>query len=370
MGSLQILTRDEAAFRIKDWPDVYYSPAYAAVVEVSDGAAWQVAVWKDGAIMMPYLLRPIPTDFVGSAKSTELFDIVSPYGYSGCFTSADVSEEECGAFRTTLRAELKRRGVVAEFLRLGSLVPGRETLLAADKSVTSKRHNDTIGIDTTVPEQVYWDRCEGRARTAVRKATRLGYSVTTRPIERDDLVADSPFRSLYSKTMQRVAAQSYYYFQDAYYETLYRELGAQLRWFLVSNASGEPVVIAMTMVWQPFVHLHLVGSDPMAMRDGAGNLCYDGMLRWACQQPEIQLCHLGGGLTADDALFNFKKSFGGERMSFWIASSILNAQAYEHLTRQRATAIGCTTDELLRCSYFPAYRAPERLFDKVLRPAA
>lgn len=370
MGSLQILTREEAAATMLDFPDVYYSPSYAAVAEASDGAAWQIAVWKGGAILMPFLLRPILADLVDSTGYGTLFDIVSPYGYSGCFAREEVSPAECRSFRAALRAELERRGVVAEFLRLGNLVEGREVLLAADELLTAKRHNDTIGIETNVAEQVYWDRCEGRARTAVRKATRLGYTAATRPIERVDLAPDSPFRRLYTETMQRVAAQPYYYFDDDYYDTLFHELGTRLRWFIANNAAGEPVVMAMTMVWRPFVHLHLVGSDPVATRDGAGNLCYDAMFRWACQQPEVQLCHLGGGLSADDALFNFKKSFGGQRIPFWVASSILNARAYEHLTRRRAAAIGSTAEELVRCSYFPAYRAPERVVREVLRPAA
>lgn len=369
MGQLEILSRHEAESLNLDWPDLYFSPAYGRVVEHSDQGTWHVAIWRPGPIILPFLLRVIPTG-QGAEGTQPSYDIVSPYGYSGCCSPEEVSIDQWHAFRVAFREEMKRRGVVSEFLRLGSLIHGRESLLRCDTTLTATRHNDTIVVNTSADVDSYWDRCEGRSRTAVRKALRLGYTAITRPVNRSDFSAASWFRTMYEATMQRVAAQPYYFFDDAYFTTLYDSLADQLRWFIVYRPDGVEAVMALTFVWAPHLHLHLVASEPAPMRDGAGNLCYDGMLRWACENKDIHGCHLGGGLSADDPLFKFKKSFGGVQVPFWVASSILDLPRYHALVNQHAETLGYRAQSLWACRYFPAYRAPASLLDKQLQRAA
>ncbi len=350
MSCLRILSRQQASQSDMPWPDMYYSPQYARIVEISDQADWNVAVWDDGPILMPFLRRPID-------GTDGCFDIASPYGYSGCWAPPEVPLEQWQAFRRALRERLVDEGTVAEFLRLGGLVPGKDALLAADNRVRGTWHNDTIVVDVGCSADEYWANCEGRARTKTRKALKLNYTTRVRPATCEDFRAGSDFRRLYATTMQRVGASGYYLFGQDYFDAFCAQLGDRLVMFEVISPTSQIVVSGFAIQWPPFLHLHLVGSEPSATRDGAGNLCYDAILRWACEHPELQRCHLGGGLSPNDPLFSFKKSFGGRRVPYWVATHILHAARYEQLVAAKAIREGCRASDLIATGYFPAYRA-------------
>ena len=156
--------------------------------------------------------------------------------------------------------------------------------------------------------------------------------------------------------MRRVSASSYYLFSDNYFRALSDNLLEKLVMFESLSPGGDVVASGLAIAWEPFLHNHLVGTDPQAVRDGAGNLCYDAMLRWACTQPQLRHCHLGGGLASDDALFRFKKSFGGRRVPYWIGSSVFDQERYDALVASQASRLGCSPEDLQATGYFPAYR--------------
>jgi hypothetical protein len=351
--TLSILSREEAAaLPDSTWPDVYFSPGYGAAAEASDGGRWHSALWDGGRIQEPFLLRELDAGLAGPGS----FDASSPYGYAGIAGAEDVAPLDWTEFRRALRAELARRGVVSEFLRFGDLVPGREAAAAADPLLGLRFGNETVVAELSRGFDAFWDACEGRARTAVRKARKLGWEVHVAIAQEADLKEDSSFRRLYEDSMRRVGARPYYLFADSYYEALREGLGGGLLLARVAHADGRVGAAALLMLHGELMHYHLAGSERSAARDGANALLLCGAAETGVARG-ARLLHLGGGLGGSEELFRFKRAFGRSIRGFHQARSVIAPGRYDALVRARAAATGRSPEDLLSRDYFPAYRA-------------
>lgn len=350
MTSLEFLNREQAEGAGLNFPDIYFSPAYAQASECMEGGMWQLAVFEGGKLLAPYLLRPLPNGLT----TRKLYDLVSPYGYAGAFTAPGTELKDVIRFRDALKAYAAQRGIVAEFLRQGGLVPGRTLLFSADEAIESVHFNDTVLIDLRQGAEAYWSGCDGRNRTAVRKARKLGFRPTVRAAQSNDLITGD-FRRLYDRTMERLGAGMNYRMSDAYYESLLAGMGASLLTCEVCDESGQVIAAALFMTFGPFMHYHLAGSDMTAAKSGANNLLIHSVIEWGCQNG-FEALHLGGGTKPGDNLFKFKEGFGGRRIEFWIAKTILLPEEYRALTEARARQLSVSAEELLRRGFFPAYR--------------
>ncbi len=345
--------RSAAAARLP-WPDVYFTDRYGAALEVSDEAAWEVAVWGDGPILLPYLKRPVDPELCDAAGEAGLFDLVGPYGYAGAWAPPELDPSAWTEFRSAFHEASRERGYVAEFLRLSSLVPGADALAAADPAVEIVRLSETFRIDLTGGEDVYWTRAEGRHRTSTRKARKVGLRAEVTDLAPRDLAPESPFRRLYEDTMRRVDAKPYYLFPDGYYE----RLGALSdgTWLGRVLDGDRAVAAALFFRFDRLVHYHLAGSERQAARDGANNLLLDAVARRGMADGADGF-HLGGGLREGDALHRFKRSLGGEALPFRVARTVLDPDRYHRLTAAHAARTDRTPDDLAATGWFPAYRA-------------
>jgi hypothetical protein len=352
VSEVRFLSTSEAQDLPLAWPDVYFTPGYGEASAYMEGGSWEVAVYGDGQMLYPYIKRPIP----GELGLSERWDIISPYGYAGIWGRPDCDDSDWSAFRTALRTALPERGVVAEFLRLGEIVPGRGQLLKADPHLTAQRLSETIAVDLSRGYHAYFDGSEGRSRTAIRKALRTGYQAKIRPAELRDLTEGGDFRTLYDATMRRLGAKGSYLMEDMYYRTLHSSQGERLQLCEVTSVGGQVEAAALFMRHDPWLHYHLAGSRLEAARNGANNLLIDTAVRFGVEQGIASL-HLGGGVSANDGLFRFKAGFGGRRLAYWIARNVLSSDDYETLVTARAKNLDVDPKTLKETGFFPAYRA-------------
>lgn len=334
------------------WPDLYFSPAYGAAVEASDGARWEVAVWEPGPILQPMLWRPVDPAITGGA---ELYDLVSPYGYAGAWAPTDTPASEWAAFRAAYREAAIERGAIAEFLRIGALVPGADALAAADPALAVEYKQDTVLVDLSGGYDAWWTGAQGRCRTSIRKARKQGWTTRLRSATAEDLSSESAFRSLYEGTMARVGASAYYTFPDGYYSALGAAAGDDL-WLVEARQDGAVGAASLFVRWGDRLHYHLSGSSRQAGRDGANNLVLEAALKHGIDRGVTDF-HLGGGLGGEDALLKFKLSFGGRRLPYTLGRAVLDPERYPGLVAARAAATSRTSEALMESGYFPAYRA-------------
>lgn len=338
---------DAAAARRLDsqCPDVYFTSGYGVAAAIAEAGEWRVA-YGQHTIMCPYVQRRL--DDGGC-------DAVSPYGYSGVYLSPGCSPAELAHFWSSAVDHWRECGLVTMFLRFSPLDVASVDAMLSLGVVEMTRRSDTISVPVNLGAKQVWARMAGRSRTAIRKARTAGLDGVIRPASAADLTAGSAFRRIYEQTMARVGSAPEYLFPDVYYRLLAEGLRKHLLITEVRDPAGTIVATALVLRHRDRVHYHLAGSDQAAARNGANNLLLWTILEWAAESG-CGVVHLGGGVRADDGLFQFKQSFGGTRTPFWTGSVVLDHARYQALLVERARELGRCVDDLHRSGYFPAYR--------------
>lgn len=320
-------------------PDIYFTPAYGGVDASEANGTWRLLEMFDGGWLIPLAVRPL---------ANGVKDATSPYGYSGVYAAANLSDRDLDtAWRETITA-LSDLGIVSAFLRHSPLV---QQAPRTANQVSVVEDHPTTAVDIG-PEEGMWERMEGRSRTAVRKAIKAGYTNAVRPVAGEDLVEGSPFRNLYESTMTRREAVPSYTFSDGYYTKLLTALGPNLAISEVISPDGTTHAAALLMRHGRFLHYHLSGSQVEAARLGVNNLLLWGALKYAGTIGVTQF-HLGGGLRGEDALFKFKRAFGGRRFTYSATGLVVNEAVYDDLVGR---SLGSRA-HLGERRHFPAYRA-------------
>jgi lipid II:glycine glycyltransferase (peptidoglycan interpeptide bridge formation enzyme) len=323
-------------------PDVYFLPEYGRAASVTDGGEWVLLEAFDGAWQVPLIVRML----VDGTK-----DAISPYGYSGVYSSPSLSLSQVHeAWSGTVNC-LRGLGVISVLLRHSPLV-AQAPHFSEERLIISG--HPTIALDLTDNESV-WNGMEGRCRTSIRKALKNGYTADVRQAAGRDMAPGGDFRRLYEETMQRKVAAPLYFFGDNYYTELLDGLGSSLLVAEVRNRVGVVVSATLLMRHAPRLHYHLSGSSMDDANMGTNNL-----MLWAAAQfgiaQGLREFHLGGGVDPRDDLFKFKRSFGGYELEFNVSGLIIDHELYQAHTQNRAKELGITTDTLLASKYFPAYR--------------
>jgi len=73
----------------------------------------------------------------------------------------------------------------------------------------------------------------------------------------------------------------------------------------------------------------------------------------------FKLFNLGGGLSQNDSLFQYKAKFSKLKAKYYIGKNIFNKEIYQYLTLLRSAQEPQFNGE----QYFPAYRVPLMLID-------
>ncbi|MFI5892312.1 GNAT family N-acetyltransferase [Actinoplanes sp. NPDC051513] len=321
-------------------PDVYFTAGYGRADASTQHGRWEALHYED-RLLLPYVVTEIDDGYL---------DAASPYGYAGIHVAPGTTEHDLARFWRLVQERWRDMGLVAMFFRFSPFEP-----LVALEGVRTTRSGDTVTVPIDGDADALWDNMEGRSRTAVRKACRLGYTATVRPARATDLHSGSPFRTLYEQTMRRVGSRAEYIFGDVYYAKLLHGLGPSLLIAQVFNEAGSVCASALVLRHRDRVHYHLAGSDSEAARCGVNNLLLWTVMHWGVRTG-ARLLHLGGGLQADDNLFKFKRSFGGRRTQFWTGAVVVDERAYDELVERRAVKCGRPPSELIGAGYFPAYR--------------
>lgn len=284
-----------------------------------------------GEIALPLLTRPLP-DGAGA-------DATSAYGYGG---PVGLGHPDVALFGRALDAWAHRHGVVTTFLRLHpllantGLVPPRAELVEAGRTVA-------------------WDTSPGRAlaqamhrhhRRAARQADRAGLEVTVR--ERPPSLEE--FRDLYVTTMDRQRAGSWFYFPEAYWDSLCGDDGALEPVLVEGRLDGVLVAALLCFADGPWLHYHLGASADAARSIGASQGCFLAAAEYA-QGRGLTGFHLGGGLGGDPSspLFEFKQRYDPTSvpLPFTVARLVHDRVGYRRLAGSDSTA-----------GFFPPWRRP------------
>ena len=352
-GVMRILTTDDTA----EWCaaldgsrqyDFHQLPQYHRVAELRGEGTGQLFVYREGGytIALPLLLRPVdPIEPEGWQDAT------SVYGYGGPVASHDVLPDAVMRnFQSALADELARRRVIAVFSRLHPLIAQDQILVGlGDRPANGQ----TISIDLTLSDEEQRAQYNKSCRTSLRKLKEQGF-VGLHDHEKRYL---PEFVSVYLETMKRAGAQSSYFFDEAYFNLLTRELASASHLF-VALKDGEVAAATLCTICNGIVQDHLGGTSDAFLKFSPDRLVVDTERRWA-KEVGARIFHLGGGVGAqEDSVFRYKSGFSKRRHTFRTWRWVLQPDVYDELCDRAARWNASNGLHRMSAGYFPAYRCP------------
>ncbi len=322
---------------LEDVPhDFYHLPAYVELCAAQEGGEARALHVQDGqrAMLLPIIVRPIPKGG---------HDASSPYGYPGPLLNGT---EDRGFLEDALAEgirELESEGLVSLFVRMHPLL-NRAQPTGIGVLV---RHGDTVAIDLTLPSDALWSQTRRGHRYDINRLLKAGHHLG---IDTDPPHFET-FRHLYRRTMARVSADAYYFFDDAYFDGLQEALGSLLHLAVVEI---DGIVAAAGLITETcgIVQMHLEASDERFARLAPGKLIYHGVRSWAKERGD-RWFHLGGGLgAADDSSMLFKAGFSPLRQPFHTLRVVISEPEYRRLVTARDPSL----DPGDLGGFFPLYR--------------
>ena len=352
-GSLRILETGDMA----EWlavlegsrqHDFHHLPQYHRVAEQrGEGVARFFVYCEDGCtIALPLLLRP-----VDPLEPEGWHDATSVYGYGGPVASHEtLPADMVRNFQTALAEALANCRVVAVFSRLHPLI-AQDGMLAGLGECPA--NGQTISIDLTVPDEPQRAQYHRNCRASLRKLREFGF---TGFHDREKRYLPE-FVSVYLETMRRVHAQSSYFFDDAYFNLLTRELDAVSHLF-VALKDGEVAAASLCTICDGIVQDHLGGTRDAFLKISPDRLVVDTERLWATEMG-ARVFHLGGGVGAQqDSVFRYKSGFSDGRHTFRTWRWILRPEVYEELSASAARRNAANGLRAVSAGFFPAYRCP------------
>ena len=300
--------------------DIYYCEEYVKLYETQNSKALCAICFDNmNILLMPFIRKEIEG----------YFDFETPYGYGGPISNSDNADWiSLALFEMKLLFE--REKFVCGFIRFHPLL---ENAKYFENCVQTIFDRNTVVINTEKSETEIWEnQIISKNRNMIKKAEKNGLVYKAEY----DFESLPDFIKLYNSTMERVGAESFYFFKEDYYYSLVNNFRGKA--FLGTvRKDDELICAALFMYLQDYGHYHLEGSNHMYSSLGANNLL---LWKTALEMKKlgVKRFHLGGGYNSDsnNSLLKFKKSFSNNLMDFYIGKWIFNEEKYLELKEEWA----------------------------------
>jgi len=300
--------------------DVYFTEEYIRLYEASGNRA-VCFYYREGAelFLFPYLERRF------WALGRECFDFETAYGYGGPVSTSDNPAFCASAWHAFVNL-VCAKGYVAGFVRFHPLLRN-ESLCPRGVEIIPERYTVAMDLSGTVKD-IWLDEIHTKNRNVIKKAVKNGLSFTADYEYRNY----DEFKNLYAGTMDRLRADSFYYFSPEYFEKF--KNGIRNSFLGLVKVGQKTVAAAIFMYDSHYGHYHLSGSDKTML-----NLNPNNLLLWGAAQElksnGVELFHLGGGTDSaeDNSLLGFKRKFSRSLFRFHLGKIIFNQDIYRELCR-------------------------------------
>lgn len=280
--------------------------------------------------------EPIFTDQIDHGK---WFDLITPYGYGGWVLEG---KGDIAILDNAYSNICKELNIVSEFMRYH---PMWENAREMEKMYQVVYLGHTIAMNLT-DEEVIWNNLTSKNRNMIRKAEKNGVKI----FNSLDIDSIQIFKKLYDETMRKDQAESYYFFESQFYESMLKELKNNATVFLAMY--GRKTIAAAIMIYaNGRLNYHLSGSNINYRTLAPTNLLLYKAALWGYRNG-MKTFHLGGGLGSnEDSLYKFKRAFfRGEPKQFAIGKKKFLSDVYDKLNSLRTN--------MYSDSFFPEYRRP------------
>lgn len=327
--------------------DIYWLSGYVRAFRLHGDGEPMLLYYEDGDLrgINVVMKRDIAHDkhFVGKIPEGEYFDLATPYGYGGWLFEGEEKEDSFDKFSEEYTSLCKDNKIVSEFVRFHPVLE--------NASFINDRYYDTVLLGPTVAielddKEKIWERYSSKNRSHIRVAMKEGVSVKID----NSKEAFEQFMKIYETTMDHDDADSYYYFDRDFFESVRKDLEGSGTIF--TAYLGDVAIASSIMLYsEKYMNYHLSGQLFEYRRYSGTSVILDEAAKWGCDKG-FRWLHLGGGLGAKEGpLYEFKKAFykKGEDKKFHIGRKIFDEERYNELLGMREGDL----DE----GFFPRYRA-------------
>ncbi|MCJ8279687.1 MAG: GNAT family N-acetyltransferase [Rivularia sp. ALOHA_DT_140] len=333
--------------------DVYHLPEYARLEAKRMASESKAFIVIDGEkiFFLPFLIRSC-NDILG-AKAKNFSDAISPYGYPGVLLSEAAANESNFTYFALkeLNYYLKIKGVCSGFFQLHPILSNSNKLSQIFSRETVNKIGETISVDLKLSESQIWANTRKGHQSTINKCKRLGF--TARMVNLLEYLEN--FQAIYEETMNRVAANQSYYFDQEYFVDL-QNLDGNIHLCLVELES-EIAAACIFFECGRIVQAHLGGTKNKFLQQSPFNYLLDYVRYWAKQRGN-ELMHIGSGVGGmKDSLYHFKAGFSKQRHDWFALRLIPDWEKYIYLTQLRAESLNTKVEKLFQSSFFPAYRS-------------
>lgn len=327
--------------------DVYQLASYTELCAHKQNAE-PIAFYaeRDNAVFLaPLLVRTLPEHL--NAPS-EWRDAITCYGYAAPLLISSDQAYDLRLFLSLFRQLGQDHNLITAFFRMHPLLELSPTILSEFGDLIY--HGETITIDLTQPYHVFWSNMRENHKRDIRKLRNANFRASM-----DCWEYFPVFRFIYTQTMQRVDANSFYFFDDTYFSELRHSWRDTMHLCTVFAPNGDVAAAGLFTVVNGIVQYHLGATNSTYLRNAPSKLMFDHVCRWA-QTLQCHVLHLGGGVGCqDDSLFRFKSGFSKSRRQFCTFRMVIDAERNNNLIAQWRAQNGhdqTAADSL----FFPHYR--------------
>ena len=320
--------------------DVYYLSGYVMAFMIHGDGVPQLLYYEAEGIRAIYVYMKRETDIEG------YYDSVTPYGYGGVLFEGDTSEENLCTFWKAYISKMKDENIVDNFVRYHPVLANAVPMKSISNVIDLGK---TVAFDLNSPD-VIWNNIISKNRNMIRKAEKNGIEIR----HGKDLELFKDFKRIYNATMEKDHAEEYYFFGDAFYESIHNDLNDNYEMFY-AVLNGEIIAMSIMLFANDQMHYHLSGSMMEFRNLAPSNLLLYKAALWGFEQG-FKTFHLGGGVgSGEDNLYKFKAAFNrNSDFQFSIGKEIFDIQKYDELVALRAS-MDVSFDK--GSKFFPLYRA-------------
>ncbi|MEP5341510.1 MAG: GNAT family N-acetyltransferase [Algibacter sp.] len=299
-------------------------------------------------ILMPICLREIKNELL---LNEQYFDATSPYGYSGPLYN-NATDQEKVLFWQEVDLWYKKNNVVTEFIRFN--LNNNHNLYSGHLLETLSNVKGRIKSFDDI-----WGNFKQKVRNNYRKAEK---SNLIAKIHEDDITANTvgTFFDIYTKTMQRNAAEQNYFYTKSYFEDLIKYNQGKII-IIIIYKENTPISAELIIIDSTTMLSHLGGTLSEYFDLRPNDFLKIEAIKWGIKNNKTHYS-LGGGRTDNDGLYQYKKTFfpKDEDVTFYTGRKIINYNIYNKLTKQPELNTPITNINM----FFPAYNKYDTLPEK------